>query len=355
MRMKRQILISLILLSSVLTMNAQITNMSGANLLEGETFIGFLGRGNLFTGGWAQYPNILTLTYFSRDFAIGGWRKSDGLWNGASLYINSDNNYIGIGTTTPAYRLDVNGSIGIYGDDVGMAIRKNDKSWDISFSGNNLAFNETGIRTPLFIKEGGYVGIGTTDPSAQLDVKGISKSYLSDFNEDGVSIGFIGRGAYYTPSGWGGIPNALTVTYNQRDFAIGGWRKSDAAWMGAAFYINSDNSFIGIGTMNPQYRLDVLGTIRAREVKVDLNGADFVFEKDYRLMPLNELEKFVKEQKHLPEIAPAKEMEKNGTELGDLNSKLLQKMEEMTLYMIEQNKKIEALQNEIKEMKAASK
>ena len=61
-------------------------------------------------------------------------------------------------------------------------------------------------------------------------------------------------------------------------------------------------------------------------------------------MPLNELEKFVKGQKHLPEIAPAKEMEKNGTELGDLNSKLLQKIEELTLYTIEQ-------QNEIDELK----
>jgi hypothetical protein len=112
------------------------------------------------------------------------------------------------------------------------------------------------------------------------------------------------------------------------------------------------NGLIGIGTADPQYKLDVIGTIRSREVKVDLNGADFVFEEDYRLMPLNELEKFVKEQKHLPEIAPAKEMEKNGTELGDLNSKLLQKIEEMTLYMIEQNKKIEQLQEQNKELQA---
>ncbi|WP_119790337.1 hypothetical protein [Flavobacterium anhuiense] len=93
--------------------------------------------------------------------------------------------------------------------------------------------------------------------------------------------------------------------------------------------------------------LDVIGTIRAREIKVDLNGADFVFENDYKLMPLNELEKFVKDNKHLPEVLPANEMEKNGTDLGVLASKLLQKIEELTLYTIEQNKKLEKQNQEL--------
>ena len=103
-------------------------------------------------------------------------------------------------------------------------------------------------------------------------------------------------------------------------------------------YIRNGN--FGIGTISPGYKLDVLGSIRAKEIKVDLNGADFVFAKEYKLMPLNELEAFVKEQKHLPEVASAKEMQENGTGLGDLNSKLLQKIEELTLYAIVQNKSI---------------
>ena len=122
------------------------------------------------------------------------------------------------------------------------------------------------------------------------------------------------------------------------------------------FFSNSGNSFIstgnlGIGTSTPTYKLDVIGTIRAREVKVDLNGADFVFDKNYKLIPIDKLEEFIKENKHLPEIASEKEMKENGTNLGNLNSKLLQKVEEMTLYMIQQNKKIEQQNQELQTLK----
>jgi hypothetical protein len=113
------------------------------------------------------------------------------------------------------------------------------------------------------------------------------------------------------------------------------------AWRDVA--IVKDGGNVGIGTVNPGYKLDVIGTVRAREIRVNLGGADFVFEDGYKLMPLNELEKFVKQNKHLPEIAPAKEMQEKGSDLGSLAVQLLQKIEELTLHAIEQNKEVKEL------------
>ncbi|OOG76426.1 hypothetical protein [Algoriphagus sp. A40] len=110
-------------------------------------------------------------------------------------------------------------------------------------------------------------------------------------------------------------------------------------------FIKGSTGNIGIGTANPSYKLDVIGTIRAREVKVDMSGADFVFEKDYGLMPLEELEVFINAKKHLPEIETAAEMQAEGVELGELNTKLLQKIEELTLYVIGLKKEIEELKS----------
>ena len=107
---------------------------------------------------------------------------------------------------------------------------------------------------------------------------------------------------------------------------------------------------MGVGTVNPAHKLDVIGAIRAREVRVNLNGADFVFEDGYKLMPLNELEKFVKQNKHLPEIAPAKEMQEKGSDLGGLTVQLLQKIEELTLHAIEQNKEINFLKEKMRKL-----
>ncbi|WP_320052055.1 hypothetical protein [uncultured Acetobacteroides sp.] len=95
---------------------------------------------------------------------------------------------------------------------------------------------------------------------------------------------------------------------------------------------------VGIGTPNPQNLLDVNGTIRAKVVKVESGWADFVFKPDYQLKPLSEVEQFITANGHLQEIPTAKEVEQNGVNLGEMNVKLLQKVEELTLYSIAQEK-----------------
>ncbi|MEN2401779.1 tail fiber protein [Flavobacterium sp. MC2016-06] len=117
---------------------------------------------------------------------------------------------------------------------------------------------------------------------------------------------------------------------------------------------------VGIGTINPTSKLTVAGNINSREVKVSVDaGADFVFDNDYNLPSLESVSDYIKENKHLPEIASAKEMQKDGINLSEMNIKLLQKMEEMTLYMIQMNKNLEEqniqIQSQNKEIKILKK
>ncbi len=115
-------------------------------------------------------------------------------------------------------------------------------------------------------------------------------------------------------------------------------------------YINNDN--VGIGVTNPTVKLDVAGIARAHELKLCLEqGCDFVFEDNYHLLPLNEVEKYIKTNKHLPDVAPAAVMESEGINMSEISALLLRKIEELTLYVIEMNKENEALKQEIELLK----
>lgn len=125
---------------------------------------------------------------------------------------------------------------------------------------------------------------------------------------------------------------------------------------GAGFYhtallIKADGN-LGVGTLNPDQKLTVKGTIHAEEVKVDLNvpAPDYVFGKDYNLMPLDDLEDYIVANKHLPEIPAADEMKTNGLNLKEMNLLLLKKIEELTLHSIQQKKLLDGYDAEIKSL-----
>ncbi len=112
--------------------------------------------------------------------------------------------------------------------------------------------------------------------------------------------------------------------------------------------INSSGN-VGIGTTNPgTAKLAVNGTIKAREVIATTQGwPDYVFDTEYDLKPLPEVEKFIKTNKHLENIPTAAEVKTNGVPLADMQAKILQKLEETTLYLIEMKKENEVLKSRI--------
>jgi hypothetical protein len=108
--------------------------------------------------------------------------------------------------------------------------------------------------------------------------------------------------------------------------------------------INSAGN-VGIGTRNPQSLLAVAGTITAQKIKVTLTGwADYVFDSGYILPSLSELEMHIIQNKHLPEIPPEAEIVNEGLDIGEMQQKQMKKIEELTLYLIDQNKKLETQQ-----------
>jgi hypothetical protein len=144
------------------------------------------------------------------------------------------------------------------------------------------------------------------------------------------------------------IGSATQPTTNtaSNELNIGNWIFGKSGQIAIGSFTNLPQAF----TTNSDYQLIVKKGIRTEKVRVDIasvkNWADYVFEKDYSLMPLNELENYIATNGHLPNIPKADEVVKDGIDLGVMNSKLLEKIEELTLHTIELNKKNEALEQE---------
>ena len=277
-----------------------------------------------------------------------GAKRWAGYFAGGDVEINRGNLIIG----SDALRQFIFHTSWATGDPAWLTIapRKNATEWDWS---KQLLFKDDGS-----FSVNGNVGIGTTNPQYKLHVNG--KVYI-DRNETINAWDY----AYLHWRGHSLVMGSPVGHYAHNSIDL----KPGGANQGSLFsqirmytatasnqqtlniqmnsnghtYFNNPGNF-GIGTTTPHYKLDVNGTIRAREIKINLNsGADFVFEDDYNLRPIEEVYSFIKENKHLPEIPSAAEMVSNGLEMGEFQIKLLQKIEELTLYIIEQQKEINLL------------
>lgn len=174
------------------------------------------------------------------------------------------------------------------------------------------------------------------------------KAYFQRFTVSAFAQGMSEVSSWFT--GWTAADEALTGTktvlmsYSNR-FKGDVMMPSDGIW-------NASGN-VGIGTVTPIDKLSVNGRIRAQEVKVENgNWPDYVFEKSYALSPLEEIEKHIQQNGHLPGIPSAAEVKANGIDLGEMNAKLLKKIEELTLYMIDLKKENDTQRKEIIEIQS---
>lgn len=188
-----------------------------------------------------------------------------------------------------------------------------------------------GIR--IKVLNNGNVGIGTEQPTARQEIHVTSGGgNVLRLNTSFINGNSVDLNPYITGVNNGGFE--ISIAGSQR------------------FIINPDGN-IGVGTIaTGTHKLAVDGTIGAREIKVEASAwSDFVFTDDYKLKDLEEVESFIEENKHLPDIPSEKEVLEDGVKLGEMDAKLLQKIEELTLYMIEQNKIMKAQSKEINSLK----
>lgn len=311
---------------------------------------------------------VITILIFILNFSVDCFAQN---WNTTS------NNYttgkVGIGTQ----QLGISGTsinnlvIGNADNSEGIVINaKEDKDAILAF-GKNYSLEARFIYSNLYSKlefyrpETGYLfsltgngnlGLGVRSPTTKLEING---GFLFHKNSGGfLNFGMDQRsdfiqnldGAYiYSGSGPSGKMPAGTLVIQSRSnqnrnilFVTGSSPEERMRITGTGN--------VGIGTLNPDEKLAVYGTIHSKEVKVDINNwPDYVFSEGYELKALEDISIFIKENGHLPEVPSAKVVEKEGMLVGEINKLLLKKIEELTLYIINQNSMLQKQSEIIKQ------
>jgi hypothetical protein len=264
------------------------------------------------------YRHSWALTFGSGDtysnFSIWGGHAATANTPLSPVFNISSYGNIGIGISNPQVPLDVNGSVRY----TGMMINEADAE-----------------NTTVRLKPGA---------SNTAAISGIFEAYeKADIGNSGSALFGITNSTWAAP-----IPSVALMSTQQgtgvtKDIMI--WAHDSPSATNMALCIKANTNNIGIGTTMPgPYKLAVEGTIGARKIKVTqaLPWADFVFDPEYVLPTLKEIEAYVRVKKHLPGIPSATEIKENGLDLGDMQQKQMQKIEELTLYLIEINKKLAA-------------
>lgn len=163
---------------------------------------------------------------------------------------------------------------------------------------------------------------------------------------------YIGLGSYQVTCAYGTWTHSMTPASDPGASAYTvpfEFRTLNETYLAGSLFISGTNGNVGIGTVTPKAKLAVYGDIFATKVKVTQTGwPDYVFGKDYHLPEISALEQYISTHQHLPEIPSATEVAKEGLDLGDMNKRLLQKVEELSLYIIQLDKKNKELESRLK-------
>ncbi len=271
--------------------------------------------------------------------------------NGTSL---SSSVAVGIGTTAPAYTLDVQGSIGttasIYIDNGDLVLKRITTPF-----GYVVRPNVTGFKKLQFAVAGGgpleelvgnaattyftgNVGVGTSFPVSKLHVQGTRISIINN-GEARLHI-------------WNMAPTTEWLLGQKSATSHNYTISTSVSGTETDRLLITPDGKVGIGTDKTgdgNYRLFVETGIRTRKVKVDLAAwPDYVFDKEYELPTIQEVREYIEKNGHLPGVAPATQIESEGLDLGDNQSVLLKKIEELTLYVIQLKAEIDDLKKNIK-------
>ena len=239
-------------------------------------------------------------------------------------------------TTTDSFKM----TEGAQSDYILISDAEGNASWAAPSQLNN---NDWTVSGSNIYKPDGYVGIGISNPQYSLDVSGqVRFSSLATTGDDPKMLVVNQNGLLENAN----IPENHIFSENIQ--MQGNYITHDGDNEG--IYI-AENGKVGIGEVSDmpgEYRLYVEGGVLTEKVRVKLQGewADYVFDEDYDLMSLSEVESFIKENKHLPDVPSAKEVKKEGMDVAEMNALLLKKVEELTLHIIELEKKVNELQKE---------